>query len=96
MGTPTLEEMYEYRRRHAAETKAKNEEYAKKAAVRNGLDKYYTDYKEMLKDGGFDCVIVCTPSLNRTFEHLDGEVDGSRGCREGSARLYVIHIAYCS
>ncbi|MBQ8407398.1 MAG: Gfo/Idh/MocA family oxidoreductase [Clostridia bacterium] len=34
---------------------------AKRAAAENGLDKYYTDYKEMLKDGGFDCVIICTP-----------------------------------
>jgi len=48
-----------------------NEEYAKKAAVRNGLDKYYTDYKEMLKDGGFDCVIVCTPDKF----HRDQSVD---------------------
>ena len=37
------------------------EAFAKKAAELNGLDKYYTDYKEMLKDGGFDCVVVATP-----------------------------------
>ena len=37
------------------------EAFAKKAAEQNGLDKYYTDYKEMLKDGGFDCVVVATP-----------------------------------
>jgi len=37
------------------------EAFAKKAAEANGLDKYYTDYKEMLKDGGFDCVVVATP-----------------------------------
>lgn len=34
---------------------------AKKSADDNGLDKYYTDYKEMLRDGGFDCVIIATP-----------------------------------
>lgn len=37
------------------------EEYAKKAADKNGLDKYYTDYRDMLRDGGFDCVVVATP-----------------------------------
>jgi predicted dehydrogenase len=34
---------------------------AKKCADANGLDKYYTDYKKMLCDGGFDCVIIATP-----------------------------------
>lgn len=38
-----------------------NEDYARKAAERNGLDRYFTDYDEMLKAGGFDCVVVCTP-----------------------------------
>ena len=37
------------------------EEYAKKCAEDNGLDKYYLDYDQMLADGGFDCVVICTP-----------------------------------
>ena len=37
------------------------EEYAKKCAEANGLDKYYLDYDQMLADGGFDCVVICTP-----------------------------------
>ena len=38
-----------------------HEEYAKKRATENGLDKYYLDYDQMLADGGFDCVVICTP-----------------------------------
>ena len=38
-----------------------HEEYAKKRAAENGLDKYYLDYDQMLADGGFDCVVICTP-----------------------------------
>ncbi len=37
------------------------EEYAKNRALENGLDKWYTDYDQMLADGGFDCVIICSP-----------------------------------
>ena len=37
------------------------EDFAKLAASRYGVDRWYTDYREMLKDGGFDCVVVCTP-----------------------------------
>ena len=37
------------------------EEYAKQCAEENGLDKYYLDYDQMLADGGFDCVVICTP-----------------------------------
>ena len=37
------------------------EEYAKQCAEANGLDKYYLDYDQMLADGGFDCVVICTP-----------------------------------
>ena len=38
-----------------------DEGYARKAAEQNGLDRYFTDYDEMLAAGGFDCVVVCTP-----------------------------------
>ena len=38
-----------------------NEEIAKKRAGEYGLDKYYTDFYEMIKDGGFDCIILATP-----------------------------------
>ena len=38
-----------------------HEEYAKARAAENGLDKYYLDYDQMLADGGFDCVVICTP-----------------------------------
>ncbi|MBQ9777451.1 MAG: Gfo/Idh/MocA family oxidoreductase [Clostridia bacterium] len=38
-----------------------HEEYAKARAKENGLDKYYLDYDQMLADGGFDCVVICTP-----------------------------------
>jgi len=38
-----------------------HEEYAKARAKENGLDKYYLDYDQMLTDGGFDCVVICTP-----------------------------------
>ncbi|MBQ8320737.1 MAG: Gfo/Idh/MocA family oxidoreductase [Clostridia bacterium] len=38
-----------------------NEEIAKKRAAEYGMDKYYTDFYEMIKDGGFDCVILGTP-----------------------------------
>ena len=38
-----------------------DEGYAKSAAERNGIDRYFTDYDEMLRAGGFDCVVVCTP-----------------------------------
>lgn len=36
-------------------------EYAAACAAQNNLTCYYTDYNEMLADGGFDCVIICTP-----------------------------------
>ncbi|MBO5207506.1 MAG: Gfo/Idh/MocA family oxidoreductase [Clostridia bacterium] len=38
-----------------------DEKIAKTVAEANGLDKYYTDYYEMLRDGGFDCIVLCTP-----------------------------------
>ena len=38
-----------------------HEEYAKARAAENGLGKYYLDYDQMLADGGFDCVVICTP-----------------------------------
>ncbi len=38
-----------------------NEEIGKKRAEEYGLGKYYTDFYEMIKDGGFDCVILATP-----------------------------------
>ena len=37
------------------------EDLAKSVAEEHGLDKYYTDYYEMLRDGGFDCIVLCTP-----------------------------------
>lgn len=51
-----------------------NEEYAKKAANQNGLDTYYTDYRDMLKAGGFDCVIVASPDkyhMEQSVSSLD-------------------------
>lgn len=38
-----------------------NEAYAKKAAEQNELGHYFTNYEEMLRAGGFDCVVICTP-----------------------------------
>lgn len=38
-----------------------DEAAARAAAETWGLDRYYTDFREMLAAGGFDCVIVCTP-----------------------------------
>lgn len=38
-----------------------SEEIAKKRAEENGVSRYETDYYKMLKDGGFDAVIICTP-----------------------------------
>lgn len=38
-----------------------NADYAKKAAEQNGLDRFFTDYDDMLRCGGFDCVVICTP-----------------------------------
>jgi len=38
-----------------------NEERAKSISEEHGLNKYYTDYYEMLRDGGFDCIVLCTP-----------------------------------
>ncbi len=38
-----------------------NEEIARKRAAEYGMDKYYTDFYEMIADGGFDCVILGTP-----------------------------------
>ncbi len=38
-----------------------DEPFAAECAKKFGLNKYYTDYREMFKDGGFDCVIVGTP-----------------------------------
>lgn len=49
---------------------------AKRAATENGLDKYYTDYKEMLKDGGFDCVIICTPDACHAEQAINSLVAG--------------------
>ena len=33
----------------------------KARAEKHGLPTYYTDYKDMLRAGGFDCVVVCSP-----------------------------------
>ncbi len=38
-----------------------DENVARSMSERYGLEKYYTDYKEMLKAGGFDCVVIITP-----------------------------------
>ena len=38
-----------------------NEEIARSISAEHGLNKYYTDYYEMLRDGGFDCIVLCTP-----------------------------------
>ncbi len=38
-----------------------HEEFAKKCAEDYGLGSYYLDYDKMLADGGFDCVVICTP-----------------------------------
>lgn len=47
-----------------------NEEIAKKRAAEYGMDKYYLDFYEMIKDGGFDCVILGTPDQ----VHMDHSV----------------------
>jgi len=39
------------------------EDRAKETAERLGIERYYTDYEQMLTDGGFDIVAVCTPNL---------------------------------
>ena len=33
----------------------------KARAEKHGLPTYYTDYRDMLRAGGFDCVVVCSP-----------------------------------
>ena len=38
-------------------------------AEKHGLDTYYTDYKDMLRAGGFDCVVVCSPD---SFQMVGG------------------------
>lgn len=38
-----------------------DENVAKAVSKDAGLDKYYTDYYEMLREGGFDCIVLCTP-----------------------------------
>jgi len=52
------------------------ESAAKRAATQYGLDKYYTDYKEMLKDGGFDCVLICTPDACHSAQAIDSLAAG--------------------
>jgi AraC-like DNA-binding protein len=47
-----------------------NEDMAKKRAAEYGMDKYYTDFYEMIKDGGFDCVVLGTPDQ----VHMDHSV----------------------
>ena len=47
-----------------------DEGYARKAAEKNGLDRYFTDYDEMLEAGGFDCVVICTPDSFHTEQSV--------------------------
>jgi len=42
------------------------EDVAIETAEKNGLERYFTDYDEMLKAGGFDCVVICTPDQCHT------------------------------
>jgi len=41
---------------------ADDEKIIKSKAEALGVDKYYSDYKEMLKDPDIDCVHICTPN----------------------------------
>ncbi|MGN1141300.1 MAG: Gfo/Idh/MocA family protein [Oliverpabstia sp.] len=43
-----------------------DEAHAKEVAAQYGIEKYYTDYNEMLKDEGINLVDICTP----TFTHV--------------------------
>lgn len=47
-----------------------NEEYAAKAAKNNGLDRYFTDYDQMLAAGGFDCVVICSPDSFHCYQSV--------------------------
>jgi len=38
-------------------------ERARKAAAQYGVSQVYTDYREMLKDGGIDAVAIVTPDF---------------------------------
>ena len=38
-----------------------HEEFARPCAEKYGLSTYYLDYNDMLRAGGFDCVVICTP-----------------------------------
>ena len=53
-----------------------SEAAAKRAAIENGLEKYYTDYREMLADGGFDCVIICTPDACHAEQAINSLASG--------------------
>lgn len=44
---------------------------AKRCAEANGIDRYYTDYRDMLRDGGFDCVIIATPDQCHLSQAVD-------------------------
>ena len=44
---------------------------AKRSAALYGIDRYYTNYKDMLEDGGFDCVIICTPDACHASQAID-------------------------
>ncbi len=48
-----------------------NEAAVKKIAETYGCDRVYTDYKKMLEDGGFDCVIICTPDSCHAEESVE-------------------------
>lgn len=48
-----------------------NPDWAAKAAAQNGLDRSYTDYREMYRDGGFDCVIICTPDRYHAAQAIE-------------------------
>ena len=45
-------------------------------AEKHGLPTYYTDYKDMLRAGGFDCVVVCSPDSFHKDQCVDSLESG--------------------
>lgn len=68
------------------------EERAEKACREYGTPdaKYYTDYKELLKDGSLDIVHVCTPNRSHSFITVDALEAGKHVmCEKPMAKTYA-------
>ena len=48
----------------------------KARAEKHGLTTYYTNYKDMLRAGGFDCVVVCSPDSFHKDQCVDSLTAG--------------------